>query len=35
MEEKVTPQDLAFWIDAMNEQGRLTTKPDPAKLIAP
>jgi NitT/TauT family transport system substrate-binding protein len=33
-DEKVTPADLAFWIDAMKAQGRLTTTIDPAKLIA-
>jgi NitT/TauT family transport system substrate-binding protein len=33
-DEKVTPADLAFWIDAMKVQGRLTTTIDPAKLIA-
>jgi NitT/TauT family transport system substrate-binding protein len=35
MQEKVTPADLSFWIDAMKAQGRLTTTPDPVKLIAP
>lgn len=35
MEEKVTTADLAFWVEAMKKQGRLTTNPDPAKLIAP
>lgn len=33
-EEKVTPKDLAFWVDAMKAQGRLSTTIDPAKLIA-
>jgi NitT/TauT family transport system substrate-binding protein len=33
-DEKVTPADLAFWINAMKAQGRLSTTIDPAKLIA-
>lgn len=32
---KVTPEQMAFWIDVMNKQNMLKTKVDPAKLILP
>lgn len=32
---KVTPAQVAFWIDVMNKQNMLKTKIDPAKLILP
>ena len=32
---KVTPEQIAFWIDVMNKQNMLKTKIDPAKLILP
>ena len=32
---KVTPEQMAFWIDVMNKQNMLKTKIDPAKLILP
>lgn len=32
---RVTPEQLAFWIDVMNKQNMLKTKIDPAKLILP
>lgn len=32
---KITPDQVAFWIDVMNKQNMLKTKIDPAKLILP
>jgi NitT/TauT family transport system substrate-binding protein len=32
---KVTPEQVAFWIDVMNKQNMLKNKIDPAKLILP
>jgi NitT/TauT family transport system substrate-binding protein len=32
---KVTPEQMAFWIDVMNKQNMLKTKIDPAELILP
>jgi NitT/TauT family transport system substrate-binding protein len=32
---RLTPADIAWWLDTMSEQNRLRTKLDPAQLIAP
>ena len=32
---RVTPEQMAFWIDVMNKQNMLKTKIDPAALILP
>ena len=33
LQESVTPAQVQFWVDLMAQQGMITDKPDPAKLI--
>jgi NitT/TauT family transport system substrate-binding protein len=35
MKNNITPDGVAWWIDTMKAQGRLSGNPDPAKMIAP
>jgi hypothetical protein len=32
---RITPDQVAFWIDVMNRQNMLKNKPDPTMLIWP
>lgn len=34
LQEQVTPEQLAFWIDTMHDMGLIRSKPDPNALIA-